>query len=322
MIRGGFTTRTIIGVIAGCLWWTAAYAQATDQVTYYHTDAVGSARMVTDATGQVVQRHDYLPFGEEWGAQPQDRRMFAGDERDQETGFDYFGARYYASQAGRFTTVDPVLGTKGALLDPQQWNRYVYVRNNPFRYVDPDGRCSKPADQKEGETGVCIEAFIADNWFRGIGRGDNRGFSGTDPKLTARSRVKVTVGADGKVTSEVVESERSGVLCKGCGLRGDTVATVSSKQNDDGSTSLHVSLWGRNGEAFLAPLAPSGVLQGHFNFNISATGEVSLVPSGSSATIFPSWGVYGYPTTGGVTTLREQNQRTIDGLQRPPVPFR
>jgi len=297
----------------------------TETVTYYHTDAIGSVRMVTDANGAVLARYDYQPFGlalDQVPPPPVEQRQFAGKERDSETGFDYFGGRYYAGLTGRFTSVDPVLDTNGALLDPQQWNRYVYVRNNPFRYVDPDGRCSKPADQKEGETGVCIEAFIADNWFRGIGRGDNRGFSGTDPKLTARSRVKVTVGADGKVTSEVVESERSGVVCKGCGLRGDTVATVSSKQNDDGSTSLHVSLWGRNGEAFLAPLAPSGVLQGHFNFNISATGEVSLVPSGSSATTFPSWGVYGYPTTGGVRTLREQNQRTIDGLQRPPVPFR
>ncbi|MGC4085514.1 MAG: RHS repeat-associated core domain-containing protein [Vicinamibacterales bacterium] len=270
-----------------------------------------------------MTRTDYLPFGTEWsGAGQGDRRSFAGKLRDRETGFDYFGARYYQSQTGRFTSVDPVLDMKGALVDPQQWNRFVYVRNNPLRYVDPDGRCSKPADQKEGETGICVEAFIADNWFRGIGRGDDRGFSGTDPKLTARSRVKVTVGADGKVTSEVVESERSGVLCKGCGLRGDTVATTSSKQNADGSTSVHVSLWGRNGEAFLAPLAPSGVLQGHINLNISASGDVSLVLDGTSSTTYPSWGVYGYPRTGGVTTLREQNQQTIDGLQRPPVPWR
>jgi RHS repeat-associated protein len=52
----------------------------------------------------------------------------------------YFGARYYASQTGRFTTVDPYLDVQKALVDPQQWNRYAYVRNNPLRYVDPDGR--------------------------------------------------------------------------------------------------------------------------------------------------------------------------------------
>jgi RHS repeat-associated protein len=52
----------------------------------------------------------------------------------------YFGARYYASGNGRFISVDPVLDVEQALVDPQRWNRYTYVRNNPFRYVDPDGR--------------------------------------------------------------------------------------------------------------------------------------------------------------------------------------
>jgi RHS repeat-associated protein len=52
----------------------------------------------------------------------------------------YFGARYYRAGIGRFTTVDPELNMKEALPDPQRWNRYAYVRNNPLRYVDPDGR--------------------------------------------------------------------------------------------------------------------------------------------------------------------------------------
>jgi RHS repeat-associated protein len=120
-----------------------AFAQAQDTVIYYHTDAIGSVRMITDQNGQVVARYDYLPFGEPWVPPPpqnQDVRQFAGKERDPETGFDYFGARYYQSQTGRFTTVDPVLEIEQAVADPQRWNRYTYVRNNPFRYVDPDGR--------------------------------------------------------------------------------------------------------------------------------------------------------------------------------------
>ncbi len=66
---------------------------------------------------------------------------FTGKERDAETGLDYFGARYYASRVGRFTAVDPVVPIDAALRDPQLWNRYAYVRNNPLRYTDPDGRC-------------------------------------------------------------------------------------------------------------------------------------------------------------------------------------
>jgi RHS repeat-associated protein len=52
----------------------------------------------------------------------------------------YFGARYYQAKLARFTTVDPVYTWRENLVDPQRWNRYAYGRNNPLRYVDPDGR--------------------------------------------------------------------------------------------------------------------------------------------------------------------------------------
>jgi RHS repeat-associated protein len=67
-------------------------------------------------------------------------RKFTGKERDAETGLDYFDARYYGSRLGRFATADPVTNAKAAFVNPQRWNRYAYVRNNPLRYVDRDGR--------------------------------------------------------------------------------------------------------------------------------------------------------------------------------------
>ncbi len=91
-----------------------------------------------------------LPFGEECLTPPctplqgTNTRKFTGKERDQETGLDYFGARYYGSKIGRFTTVDPVYTWRENLVDPQRWNRYAYARNNPLRYVDPDGRQTVP----------------------------------------------------------------------------------------------------------------------------------------------------------------------------------
>jgi RHS repeat-associated protein len=51
----------------------------------------------------------------------------------------YFGARYLRTGSGRLTTVDPVM-TSAHLTNPQTFNRYAYARNNPLRYVDPDGR--------------------------------------------------------------------------------------------------------------------------------------------------------------------------------------
>jgi RHS repeat-associated protein len=118
-----------------------------ENVSYYHLDAVGSVRAVTNQAGAVVEQHDYLPFGEEWcGSAPcppnaaGESVRFTGKERDAETGLDYFGARYYGPRLGRFTAVDPVQTTEANLLDPERWNRYAYARNNPQRYVDPDGR--------------------------------------------------------------------------------------------------------------------------------------------------------------------------------------
>ncbi|HSU30873.1 MAG TPA: RHS repeat-associated core domain-containing protein [Bryobacteraceae bacterium] len=67
---------------------------------------------------------------------------FTGKERDTETGLDYFGARFYGSALGRFTSPDPVFFQKAMLADPQRWNLYAYVRNNPLALVDPKGKLS------------------------------------------------------------------------------------------------------------------------------------------------------------------------------------
>lgn len=76
-------------------------------------------------------------------------------ERDNETGLDYFGARYFASTQGRFTGADPYdinlerQNTsdpdeaddlfRNYLEQPQHWNHHSYALNNPLKYVDPDG---------------------------------------------------------------------------------------------------------------------------------------------------------------------------------------
>ena len=138
--------RVLRSLLLVALFPAMAAAQSTTQVVeYYTTDAIGSVRAVTKQVNgqwQVVARRDFMPFGEEVSPQvpPPYKRLFTGKERDAETGQDYFGARYHRANLARFTTVDPELNVKEALVDPQRWNRYAYVRNNPLRYVDPDGR--------------------------------------------------------------------------------------------------------------------------------------------------------------------------------------
>lgn len=121
---------------------------SAQEVQFYHLDTIGNVRVVTNQAGQVVERHDYLPFGEECTTGPcaadtpvdvGQPKHFTGKERDTETGLDYFGARYYGSPIGRFTTIDPLLAARAAMADPQRWNRYAYGRNNPLRYFDPTG---------------------------------------------------------------------------------------------------------------------------------------------------------------------------------------
>ena len=120
---------------------------------YLTQDQLGSTRLVSDynaATGQpqAVGCHDYLPFGEEipWGrsgvscySQTADTTIkFTGHERDSETGLDNFEARHMAGPQGRFLIPDP--GNAGASpQNPQSWNMYGYVQNNPLAYVDPFG---------------------------------------------------------------------------------------------------------------------------------------------------------------------------------------
>jgi len=130
------------------------------QTCYLSLDHLGSTRLVTDQGGNTVSRHDYIPFGEEiqansggrdgtFGTQDFVNQKFTGKERDQETGLDYFGARYYDSALGRFTSPDP-LG--GSLLDPQTLNKYAYVRNNPLALTDPTGMYVCADDPKDGSS--------------------------------------------------------------------------------------------------------------------------------------------------------------------------
>jgi RHS repeat-associated protein len=107
---------------------------------YYHVDVLGSVRAVTDASGTVLERHDYRPFGEDNQVLPApgaNSARFLGQQRDQ-TKLDYFGARYFDMHVGRFTGVDPLL-SPSAQMRPQKFNRYSYAENNPLRFSDTAG---------------------------------------------------------------------------------------------------------------------------------------------------------------------------------------
>jgi RHS repeat-associated protein len=113
-------------------------------------DHLGTPRMIVDQTGTLanLKRHDYLPFGEElfagrtapigYSGGDGVRQQFTSKERDNETGLDYFLARYYGATQGRFTSADP-LNASARRQNPQTWNRYSYVLNRPLSLIDPNG---------------------------------------------------------------------------------------------------------------------------------------------------------------------------------------
>jgi len=116
-------------------------------------DQLGSTRVVTDSSGNVTQRYDYLPFGEEIPADGVVRTTamgyqtasdgfnpkFTGQVRDVESGLDYFNARYYSPEQGRFVSADPQNAGSDPT-NPQTWNGYAYVGGNPLAYTDPSGQ--------------------------------------------------------------------------------------------------------------------------------------------------------------------------------------
>lgn len=120
----------------------------TPKVSYLTSDHLGSPRINMDENGATISRHDYHPFGEEittpqrlpvFGYASDDiRKQFTGYERDNETDLDFAQARYFANNHGRFSSADPLMAS-GRPSNPQTWNRYTYVLNNPLRFIDPTG---------------------------------------------------------------------------------------------------------------------------------------------------------------------------------------
>ena len=105
-----------------------------------HRDHLGSARLLTSMTKSIVQNLVYLPFGENNSTDSGiTTHEFTGDERDSETSLDHTLFRQYSSQFARWTSPDPAGLAAVDPSNPQSWNRYAYVLNNPLKFVDPFG---------------------------------------------------------------------------------------------------------------------------------------------------------------------------------------
>ena len=120
------------------------------EVYFYHSDHLGGASWITDHHGLPVQHLQYLPYGEPYVDQRtsgySERFRFTGKERDEETGYGYFGARYMDHELmTMWLSVDP-MADKYPSISP-----YAYCAWNPVKLVDPDGN-----DWYQNELTGCI----------------------------------------------------------------------------------------------------------------------------------------------------------------------
>jgi RHS repeat-associated protein len=120
-------------------------------VKYVISDWQGSTRAVVNNSGFVVSRMDYTAYGDDigagtgmraaaqgFGSTNKPRQRYGLTERDEATGLDHTPWRKHENRAGRWTSPDPYKGSM-SLGDPQSFNRYAYVGNDPVNLVDPSG---------------------------------------------------------------------------------------------------------------------------------------------------------------------------------------
>jgi len=109
-------------------------------------DHLGSAALELDGAGQIISYEEYYPYGStsyQAGRSAAEvslkRYWYTGKERDEETGLNHHGARYYAPWLGRWTSCDPI-GIKDGL------NAYCSFHDNPLVFKDPNGMQNEPAN--------------------------------------------------------------------------------------------------------------------------------------------------------------------------------
>jgi RHS repeat-associated protein len=113
-------------------------------VQFHLGDHLGNSNVVVDANGALTNREEFTPYGEtSFGSFARKRYRFNGVERDEESGLNYHGARYYSAWLCRWTSSDPAGAIDGC-------NLYRYCQNNPLLLVDPRG--TDPTDSDKGPT--------------------------------------------------------------------------------------------------------------------------------------------------------------------------
>ena len=111
---------------------------------YYHSDHLGSTSLITDLDGDIVQHVEYVPFGEVFIEERNNKwntpYLFNAKELDEETGLYYYGARYYDPRVSVWLSADPLQEKYPNI------SSYAYCLNNPVILIDPNGQRPTPLE--------------------------------------------------------------------------------------------------------------------------------------------------------------------------------
>jgi RHS repeat-associated protein len=162
------------------------------------------------------------------------RLVFEQYERDPETNLDFAQARYYASVQGRFTSVDPLMAS-ASVKEPQSWNRYAFVQNNPCKFIDPTGMKELSAEdcQKDSRcVSIKINVIYDSNANKGHGITDKQKAKFEKEQL---QKVKDEYG-EAFVHFEVTYAEKGGFDGKQItGVQSDALNVLVTTQNLGGA---------------------------------------------------------------------------------------
>lgn len=185
---------TALCLFAGLL---AAPAHA-EKYVYYHLDALGSPVAVTDQQGTLLWREDYKPYGDRILNDPaaaNNARWYTGHVQDPDTELVYAGARYYDPEIGRFMAVDSISFQEQNAVNT--FNRYTYAANNPYRYVDKDGKCYSSGD---------IESYMGPDFLDCyVGEGGELLSVGTGVYGLGRLGVRMLAKSLARVSDDVIK---------------------------------------------------------------------------------------------------------------------
>jgi len=137
---------------------------------FFHPDHLGSSSYVTDENANLTEHIEYFPFGETWvnehPAQPTPVPFqFGAKELDEETGFYYYGARYYNPRTQLWQSPDPVLDSyldgapNGGVFSSSNLALYSYTQNNPVTYRDPNGLWGNVGHQQTPQAAALAVGF-------------------------------------------------------------------------------------------------------------------------------------------------------------------